>query len=54
MCNGGCKKNTPKRGSRKSSPTNGKGCKRRPEDCKKYRDNYDKIFKKKKAEGDDE
>ena len=50
MCNGRCKKNTPRKGVRKGSPTNGKGCKRRPGDCKKYRDNYDKIFGKEGAE----
>jgi len=30
------------------NPTNGKGSKRRPEDNKSYRDNYDRIFKKNK------
>ena len=29
---------------------NGKGDKRRPEDVKKFRDNYDRIFGKKKPE----
>ncbi len=33
---------------KKKSPQNGKGDKRRPEDAKKYRDNYDRIFGKKK------
>ena len=28
--------------------SNGKGDKRRPEDAKKFRDNYDRIFGKKK------
>jgi len=28
--------------------SNGKGDKRRPEDVKKFRDNYDRIFGKKK------
>ena len=30
---------------------NGKGDKRRPEDVKKFRDNYDRIFGKKYAKG---
>jgi len=29
--------------------TNGKGSKRRPENNNSYRDNYDKIFKKKRT-----
>ena len=29
----------------------GKGSKRRPEDNKKYKDNWERIFKKKKKKG---
>ncbi len=36
---------------KKEEPQNGKGDKRRQgENSKKYRDNYDRIFKKKKKE----
>ena len=35
-----------------SEKMNGKGDKRRPEDNKSYRDNYDKIFKKRLNDAD--
>lgn len=34
------------------SPTNGKGSKRRPEDKKKFDENYERIFGKKKQNGE--